>query len=1132
MAGSILLSGPDADASAKRALDWADDAAGSDPNSVLCLTQGPQRANDLDERWQRGHDPLRFTACTLDQFVAERYEEATATLSDSTLGKAERFRLVEAAIESYEHTNGPLAGVKQPSNDLVDHVQGLFSLLEYAGYPSTEAIQRALHVAGIDGDDSLDPGLFGSFRDADEPEEHGSLAVQAETVSELYQEYQRLRTELHPDWKTVRSEQYLHLLDEDLLVESIPSTIDAIVLHGLTLLAPAEREVVARIARSVPTVAVVPLVHETLGGSGVDHGVERSLEVYQAIGFALDYDVPEHVDEDRLRALRSVHVPVQDQRRYSPDDVGIEWLQPSTEREEVRTVARRIRELLARDVDPSEIGVVVTDRDTYRGVLREVFSAYDVPFTFTNGAGIEQTLVGGALEALLDLAGDDPRATSLRALCSNSLVSASDLGVEPERLEAVENTGGSVDALLDELRAADADTAENVEDLLDALDPDGQSLGEYVDKLRETLEYLGIGTSVDEFGRRGVASSSYQPTYERSAWECVETVLASFEPVAAHVADDDVVGRIRRALRAEMVSPPAQERDYVRVRPLTEAESTSFEHCFLIGLTSGYFPTEQDTMAFFGAINDADEEFRRAHTGRRAHYILGTLLAGSTNVVLSTPQHSVEGAEHVPAPVVTELRQYVDGPEERDSREQEPSVSTEDLQRRYASWASTQQFEDPQFAAEVLGEAEGTDRTALRFGRQGLETTWRRSRADLTAHHGQVESVVDEVYPASRRETFSPSALEDYARCPFVFMCKRVLGFEEDYGERDGVSRADRGTYVHDVLAAFYRELRSGEHAPIDLLEHERASLEAILLEAALDNLDEIGDIDTPFAERTVTRILSGLGSEDENPYFAHGDSEQEDGLLVRFLDEELDAASQREARPTYFEAGIGTDYAGVESLIDGPLAVDTPSGPVGIRGTADRIDVVPGDPRGIYVVDYKTGSTPAGDDVRLGTKLQLPLYGLALESVLEEQTGTEHETLGGTYYSLKSPDDVDPLGSQVTSREAVGDHDDPPLVEPPSQAWRLPFDQRSEVTQFVREVTPARLGRIAAGIGNGAFHTTLHSERQANCEDCTFRSACDVRHHHRQDVIEGLEDAEHYVPERASGDELELDAYVQGGEE
>ena len=252
-------------------------------------------------------------------------------------------------------------------------------------------------------------------------------------------------------------------------------------------------------------------------------------------------------------------------------------------------------------------------------------------------------------------------------------------------------------------------------------------------------------------------------------------------------------------------------------------------------------------------------------------------------------------------------------------------------------------------------------------------------------------------------------------------------------------------------------------------------------------------------------------------------------GLFARFLDTELERQADVATQPTYFEGAIDIDYDDVEKLSEDRVTIDTPDGPVDVRGIADRIDKTGRTPHRFHIRDYKTGSTPGRSDITGGTKLQLPLYGLAFETALEARTGDPHEVVAGSYYKLKSPDDIDPIAGELTSGEAV-DTDSPPLAPPLSQPWRLPFDTQAEFSRFIRDVTPTRVGRIGTAIENGAFQPTLLSENHANCESCTFRHSCDVRHHHQRDTIEELDDREHYISERARDEELDLDAYPNGG--
>lgn len=1064
--------------------------------------------------------------------MTELYERATGTLGDSTLSRVQRFRLVEGAIEQYgaRVSDGPFAGLESPANDLIDQVQGLFSLLQYAGYESPEGIEQALLAAGADGSESInESALYGAFRAAEPPFAESELAEQAEAFSGLYAEYERLKAELYPDWHGVVAQQYLTLLDTDQLLPAIPDSVDVIILDGLTRLAPAERETVARLSNAYPTVAVVPLLHDSMDGVGLDSGVERALDFYRALDFDCEYQTPQYGDDARLSVIRSLYTPVEEASSYTPGELDLTFTEPATEREEVRLTARRIRALLANGTAPADIGVVVTDRATYRSVLAEVFSTYDIPFTFVNEIGIEQTLVGSALQSLLDLAERESPIDSLQALTANTLVSLETFGIDEGAVSAAaaQAPEQTLDGLIDTLEAAGRDqTAAGVRDLVASVARTDAGIAAFSSALEDVLDTLGIGDAVDAYTQPGKATGSHRPAYEQSAWSVVERVLASFDGIAPYLTDDEPAQRVRRALLAELVSGPRQQQGYVRVYPIAEAEMASFDHLFALGMTTGYFPSESDTMAFFEAVNDADEEFSRERSGQRAQYIFGTLLTGSGEVTLLIPQHTVDGTEHVSAPVISELERYVgrtDGGPDNDA----PHVVSEDIQQTYRAWAVGEEFNSPTRATDPLAGTDGLAASAQVFASQGVTCSWRRSQPGVTKHEAQLPELVETVFLEQRREPYSPSALEDYARCPFVFLMKRVLGFEEDYGDEDGITRADRGTYVHNVLATFYRRLRTGDDQPVDISDVDRSALEATLLDIALERLASLGEAETPFERRTLGRLLSGPGDPDTNPDHAFG-GEDTQGLFVRFIETELDRQTGVATQPTYFEGVIGVDAHDVEQLSGEPVTIETPDGPVTIRGIVDRVDQTRDSPRQFHVRDYKTGSTPSRADITGGTKLQLPLYGIALETTLETRTGKTHNAVAGSYYKLKAPDDIDPIAGQLTSQDAVDASS--PLVPPPSQSWRLPFDSQREFTAFIQEVTPTRIGRIGTAIENGAFQPTLLSANHANCEDCTFRESCDVRHHHRRETIGELDEEEHYISERARGEELDIAAYADGG--
>lgn len=1138
ISSSTLIAGPNGEATTKRALAWADDEASQKPQSILLLTQSQDRAITIADQWRESHNQLRLQTATLDGFVSECYERETGSGEGGSLPRSHRLRLVEAAIEQHD-SSGVLADIDQPNPELVEQIQGLFSLLEYAGYTDAESIEKALHSAGIEGNDIFDPAIpYGSFRESTVPDKPSSLTDQATTVSTIYAEYQSIREETRPDWETVTAERYFELLETDSLVDAVPESVDAIVFDGLTRLAPLERTAIQRLNRARPAVAVLPLIHPAPQGDGLDKGVAQSLSIYRSLGFQLQYDISPDTNEQRLNALRQLGVHATTRPSYHETDVGLRRWNPATERDEVRSAARRVRELLAEDVDPAEIGIVVTDRTAYRSQLAEVLSAYDIPFTFVNKIGFEQTLVGDLLLSLLDIADENDGGLALSALAGNCLSSLGAFGIDETAINqaAPDMDDGSIDALQSALENSNGDhyeTCEEVRDLRKSL-----TTAETVEGLLNTLEDIlstaNTDQAVEAYCQQDANQSSYRLAFESSAWSAVHRVFSSFRE-GPTVTTETPATRLRQALLAELVGGPQQQPGYVRVLPLTETTMQSFEHLFVLGLTAGYVPTESDRMAYFEAVNDADEEFSRAHTGRRSRYLLGTLLSGSEQVVLSSPRHTIDGAEHTTAPIVAELERYVefDAEDERTA----PLVENEDVQRQYASWATRETFDRPEEATKPLADVRGLDEDAMQFAESGATTTWRRSQPGVTPHEAQLGDAFEEIFSRSAVEPFSPSALEDYARCPFLYLCKRVLGYEEEYDDDAEITRGDRGTYVHETLARFYRRLRSEDGKPIDITEFGRSTLEDHLLEAALKELAEFEPIESLFARRTVTRLLAGLGDPDANKYYSRrlATSPEQDlqggiqrGVFMRFLDEELEVSENREIQPTYFEAAVNLNYSGTEVLQDDPATLETEYGPVDVHGIADRLDTHATDGY-LSVIDYKTGRTPSKTDVKLGTKLQLPLYGLVFESVLDETVGIadSHSTVAGTYYNLSGPSDVDADETFISSRESQ--YGDAALVAGTGQPL---FDSQGDFTRFVRNVTASRVGNIAAGIEAGAFEPTLQDESHANCDSCSFKHVCDVRNHHRRETIARVDADEHYISERASGEELDLDAYPGGGDD
>ena len=78
---------------------------------------------------------------------------------------------------------------------------------------------------------------------------------------------------------------------------------------------------------------------------------------------------------------------------------------------------------------------------------------------------------------------------------------------------------------------------------------------------------------------------------------------------------------------------------------------------------------------------------------------------------------------------------------------------------------------------------------------------------------------------AWRKSGMSPTALDEFAQCPFKFFAARILGLDEreEGGDRGELSAAARGQVYHVALERFYRTMPeaswSGRHDPLFHLE-------------------------------------------------------------------------------------------------------------------------------------------------------------------------------------------------------------------------------------------------------------------------------------------------------------------------
>lgn len=243
---------------------------------------------------------------------------------------------------------------------------------------------------------------------------------------------------------------------------------------------------------------------------------------------------------------------------------------------------------------------------------------------------------------------------------------------------------------------------------------------------------------------------------------------------------------------------------------------------------------------------------------------------------------------------------------------------------------------------------------------------------------------------------FSPTALEDYYRCPYRWFACRRVGYNGMDNEFDAASQ---GNFVHAVMERFYKDLNAAGHVRVTPQNFP----EALAIAA--------GSFDMQL-EHDKARARGGLYLRTQRD---EKECEELRKLVLSLV--ERDAQFLPDFTPTYFELTLGKgtgnmlEYAGVP-----------------VRGKVDRVDV---DAEGnAVIIDYKLSSLAAGygfgKEEELPLRIQTDIYATLVQRHFET-LGTPLRVVGSVYrsYSKNAMRGVYTRGIAWGSAESVKDEFD-----------------------------------------------------------------------------------------------------------
>ena len=312
----------------------------------------------------------------------------------------------------------------------------------------------------------------------------------------------------------------------------------------------------------------------------------------------------------------------------------------------------------------------------------------------------------------------------------------------------------------------------------------------------------------------------------------------------------------------------------------------------------------------------------------------------------------------------------------------------------------------------------------------------------VLAEYGRYNGVLeDELLGDVRRRAgnhFSPSALEAYAACPFMYLGKRIWKQNEGGDKEDIPDNLDEGNMYHAVMERFMHNYLGTKLT--DLPEEEQAllplRLESVLNAVSTEAINQGKLIDNEVWQAEKPRMLRNLHK----------------WLAFELADQELMSVMKPAATEWEFDIALAElSYKGSK---------------VYLKGKIDRIDASEAQ---ALVTDYKrtTSSAKTIKALNEGSDMQMPVYMLAVEAGF----AGGRKLLGDTYYSI--------LDGKRVSTALFDSSGNPMLVG--SKSFKAKWDEfKAQSLAYLKE--------YIYGIYGGDFDVL----KQRECSDyCPLQDIC-----------------------------------------
>ena len=636
----------------------------------------------------------------------------------------------------------------------------------------------------------------------------------------------------------------------------------------------------------------------------------------------------------------------------------------------------KVKELLTQGVEPSQILLTVRDLSIFTG-LRLIADEYGVPINLPQTSSLAVQPLTELLLRLLDAVADNHDGAEayirlLTAPLARLLLYIDGEAINQLRQENYFKTRSGVQQKMHEAGLVD-EKVQLVDAFLQQLPAKAAvvTYGEQMLRLLEQLQLAKTLGSMYQAGRIELSAMSIVLQSYRLLKQVIQQLLDDYKncgQAEAFVFLSKWQRVLSDALQGVQVVLKPGRQDGVLITEVMNIQGLAFDYVFVLGLREGVFPRVNNENWIYNdkerkELKEAGLELPNTSLAysEDAGFFGAAIGCARKQLVLSYFQDNKAGASSYIGSV---QRLFIDAKPRLNNKGEEEAQEQQVVMSPIKACASAEELSQGSRATTIEWLREQWGEPTL----EAAEADCRRR--DNMLYNGMLTDAALQKQVAKKVGTsFSASALELYAACPFQYLGQRVWQQQKFTALEDELTAADEGDLLHQVLAGFTEKHLNTKISALPLADLEKE------LEELFDNASQ--------KAQEQGKIVNSMLWRAEAP------------RLLKMLKQWLRYEYEDQKGWGFTPCAVEWDFSSKNGK---PLHLHLTNGTrVTLNGRIDRID---SDGQRVFITDYKRGasSVPSGKDLAAGFDVQLPLYILAAAG-LYKNAGS---VAGGCYYVLQ----------------------------------------------------------------------------------------------------------------------------------